>query len=513
MYKRQDLKTKVIDAKIFTASEVHPDGWGTILICGLNMGGKQITVADAEFSGGTKTFNPTYTAIDITVPDAPVFLWEQTYSGMGFASTMPTVLKVKDAWFLAIGSGPTTYDGTSDQRGKVFIVNLSNGLLRRTFETTESNAFMNAPVALDKGMQYNVAGVYVGSTYLSGGAWLGRAYKIAIPQNDADGHYSEECNACYDDNPANWIWSEFFQSPAPFTAPFSLTMDQKNNVWVLMGTGRYIATADKANGDQQYIFGLKDPFFNRRGAPIGGTYTPDCFNNYAGIGCTLTMSDLFNASPYKITDQGAVAIKSGYTDTLNLAGKSFQEFLQQGVKKKSEGSNPIEVYQGWYRTLAVAPASCPCVCTDISCTSSTPCLLDLYCPSPCSRETCTSSERMVNKPAAFGGIALFPTFSPISDPCKSGGSSKLYGVYYESGTPNKATVFKAADNTDTIQDVISLGAGLASSPAIHAAKQEGESGTVISQLSTGQIVEVQVVPAIVVKSGAQYWREGRPPGM
>jgi hypothetical protein len=52
-------------------------------------------------------------------------------------------------------------------------------------------------------------------------------------------------------------------------------------------------------------------------------------------------------------------------------------------------------------------------------------------------------------------------------------------------------------------------AGLASSPAIHVGKKEGQTGTVISQLSTGQIVQIDVTPALAVKSGAQYWKEGK----
>jgi len=191
------------------------------------------------------------------------------------------------------------------------------------------------------------------------------------------------------------------------------------------------------------------------------------------------LSDLFDGSPYQVTADGTIAIRSGYTDALSLEGKSFDEFVSAGVKKTT-GTPPIEKYQGWFRKL--------------------------YVPSV----TGTPSERMLNKAAAFGGIALFPTFIPNSDLCQSGGNSRLYGLYYETGTAFGRTVFKGADNTQFVQDIIDLGPGLASSPSIHAAKQQGETGTVISQLSTGQIVEVEVIPALIVKSGIQYWHEGRP---
>jgi type IV pilus assembly protein PilY1 len=504
-----DLKPRVFDAKIFASSGVHPNGWGTILVCGMNLGGKPITVSDPAFAGGAQTFVSSYAAFDITVPGSPAFLWEKSFPNMGFTTTTPAVVKVKDSWFLVIGSGPTSEDGTSTQNGRVFIINLATGALLQTFVTTETNAFMNSPVALDKNMNYNVAAIYVGASYQSGSTWLGKAYKIAVPQLNTSGDYDPFCIDCYDDNPLNWRWQPLFESPAPFSAPFTLSVDHRDNAWVFIGTGRYIASADRLSGDQQYLFGIKDPFYNRRGTVQGDAFTPGCFQDYDATGCTITMADVFNANPYRMSAGGTVEIKSGYTDTLGLEGKNFDEFLAAGVKKKSTGSNPMEIYQGWYRNLPVPPESCPCVCTATGCSSATPCLSDLSCPAPCSRYACTSSERVVNKPAAFGGIALFPTFTPVSDLCRFGGSSKLYGLYFESGTSYKRTVFRGADNTDAIQDVVSLGAGLASSPAIHAGKQQGQSGTALSQLSTGQIVQVEVVPAFTVKSGTQYWRESR----
>ena len=503
-----DLKPRVFDAKIFPPSSNHPDGWGTILVCGMNFGGRPITVTDSAFPGESKNFASSYAAFDITVPHAPVFLWEKNFPNLGFTTTTPSVIKVKDSWFLVIGSGPTDEDGTSSQNGRVFIVDLKTGTLLHTFVASEPNSFMNSPVALDKGMNYTVDAIYIGCSYQSGGTWRGMVYKIAIPQLNAKGDYEPLCLDCYDENPMNWKWKALFESPAPFYGPFTITVDYRDNVWILMGTGRYMSNSDRLSSDQQYLFGIKDPFFNRRGTVPGAGFAPACFQDYDATGCTLTMADLFDANPYRISASGTVEIKSGYTDLLGLEGKTFDEFLSQGVKKKSTGANPIEIYQGWFRNLPVPPESCPCVCTAPGCTSLTPCLADISCPSPCSRFSCTSSERVVNKPAAFGGIALFPTFTPVSDLCRFGGSSKLYGLYYESGTAYKRKVFNVAD-TDTVQDVVSLGAGLASSPTIHVGKQQGQTGMVLTQLSTGQIVQIEVTPAFSVKSGTQYWKESR----
>jgi type IV pilus assembly protein PilY1 len=148
--------------------------------------------------------------------------------------------------------------------------------------------------------------------------------------------------------------------------------------------------------------------------------------------------------------------------------------VKEGVHKKD--TNGIEIYQGWYRKLTTTTGS--------------------------------PSERVVNKPAAFGGLALFPTFTPDSDLCLSGGNSKLYALYYQTGTAFKRAVFTKQNNSAEIKFTIDMGAGLASSSAIHVGKKEGQTGTVISQLSTGEIVQIDVTPALAVKSGTQYWKEG-----
>ena len=85
-----DLKPKVVDAKIFTPDATHPNGWGTLLICGMNMGGPAVTVTDAAFSGGAKSFSSSYVVLDITDPSQPpTLLWEKSFSGMGYSTNYP----------------------------------------------------------------------------------------------------------------------------------------------------------------------------------------------------------------------------------------------------------------------------------------------------------------------------------------------------------------------------------------------------------------------------------------
>jgi len=58
------------------------------------------------------------------------------------------------------------------------------------------------------------------------------------------------------------LFSTLFDAPRPITASAAVSKDEFGNVWVYAGTGRYFSTEDKTNEDTQYIFGIKDPFFN-----------------------------------------------------------------------------------------------------------------------------------------------------------------------------------------------------------------------------------------------------------
>ena len=80
-----DLKPKVTDVRIFNDDANHPNGWGTILIGGMRLGGGPYTFSEDfdndgviepdEGDAGGKTnpwtFRSAYFVLDITVPEQP----------------------------------------------------------------------------------------------------------------------------------------------------------------------------------------------------------------------------------------------------------------------------------------------------------------------------------------------------------------------------------------------------------------------------------------------------------
>lgn len=459
-----DLRPRVFDAKIFTPSARNPNGWGTVLVCGLGFaGGMQIPCNPNHPDPAMRiTMQPSFFAIDITEPRDPVFLWERSFPNMGMSANYPNLVKVGDNWMLAIGSGPNSMDANSSNSASLIVVDLktggdtANGGLKKIFTLPGGNAFANEPVAFDKSMNYNVDAVYVAANYNTGSS---QVFRLTIPQKnntefkafDPDGGYPE-----YIDDPADPAWkiTKMVKCPRPITASGTLSVDRKDNAWLYLGTGRFMTLSDKTNTSQNYIIGVKDPFFN-----------PDltaCNYSYPAVECEINklgtvadpMNDLFDAGAYEVFSRSIVEGPDGEI--------TFDDLVLEARRN---------VYQGWYRNLQY--------------------------------EVGVPSERVVNKGAVLGGILLMPTFMPDTDPCRAGGSSRLFAVYYETGTAFFRKVFKDDSGEGPIMDVISLGDGIASSLSIHSGRQTG--GKVYVQKSTGEILEVDVDPAFNIKSGPEYW--------
>jgi type IV pilus assembly protein PilY1 len=473
-----DLKPKIFDAKIISNGTHYTDPsvgsgektWGTILIGGLNFGGKQICAQDNFDNGSgvttyeTRTYNPVYFCMDITNPRQPRLLWEREFVGLNMSQSTPAVIKVNDKWLAVFGSGPTDFDGNCTTKGRVYVVDLETGrsfgntsVFTSTvtngwlFETVENNAFINSPVSFDKDLDYHVDGVYLGSAYYDTAAsrWKGRAYKIAI-------HWDWVNHQPYTDawNPNGahpWKWVRLFDAEGPITAPMSLSIDDDDKVWVYMGTGRYISEADKTNTDTQYILGLKEPFFDTFYDGANGNYYHS-YSDYSNSSPQVSMANLFDATPYVVRTDANVY----------LGGAFFKEWNQL---VDWVGEN----YRGWYRTLG-------------------------------------TRERVLSKYAILGGMVFAPTFVPNQDICGYGGDSWLYGLYYETGTSYYKPAFRPiGENNNDVLVRVFLGAGLASAAGIHVGQEAGARAFI--QQSTGVISQQELSPAFTIKSGLINWRQ------
>jgi type IV pilus assembly protein PilY1 len=119
-----DQKPKIFDAKIFTSdadigpSAKHPGGWGTIVVCGMGLGGGRIRTDkdhDGDYESGDQIMKSAYMVFDVTDPEtAPELLAEISFDDLGFTTSYPGAIVVKSEtsdtnpnnWYLVLGSGP-----------------------------------------------------------------------------------------------------------------------------------------------------------------------------------------------------------------------------------------------------------------------------------------------------------------------------------------------------------------------------------------------------------------------
>lgn len=498
-----DLKPRIFDARIYEGASDgshplnalwnsmdadqkadRPNGWCTVLVGGMRFGGGSITVTgdfDNDTNSEDRTFSSAYFAIDITDPLEPILLWENSYSGLGFTTSFPAVIKIDEKsvdttthpdtvtnsgtkWFLLFGSGPTwpSYDGISNQGASLFVVDMATGNAERTFtEFTEvdgtnltslpNNGFMGAPVSVDMGLDYSVNVAYVGETNGNAAPYAGGLYRLQVKTEERTTPDGSTNYTYYYTDPTNWILSKMFEADYAVTAaPVASigTEDSKYSLWIFFGTGRYMANSDKTDPNTQYLYGVKDPYFNEQ--LTDAERSTLLFSN-------INKDTLYNATGVEI-----------YTDGTTSTGLTFNQ-----LKVKQDDPSYFQI--GWYRELEI------------------------------------SGERIINKPSILGGILLAPSFVPNDDVCSFGGNSYLYALYFETGTAYYRSVIGLADDDDApagekkVLDKTALGEGVASSMGIHVGRETGARGFI--QQSTGTVTEIDLDPAFNVKSGFISWRE------
>lgn len=453
-----DLKPKVTDARIFTdgagnpTDGDHPEGWGTVLIGGMRLGGGSISATD-DFGSGreSRSFNSAYFALDITVPDNPRLLWEFTHPALAFTTSYPAIVRVEasrgvdqpedDRWFVLFGSGPTDYQGTSGQQANLLVVDLKTGELAHIFEGEEENGFMSDPISVDVNLDFSTDIIYVGESYLSKEGWQGKLYRLSTKVCMGDA-CEDPNNWSYATDPKKWTFSTLFNSPQPITAAPSASLDEHLNLWVYFGTGRYYSLIDRLDSaSAQYFFGIKDP-----------CYQGACREE-------VPFNQLYDSNKVVVHQGGEVS---------GAAATNWHDFVAEVQKK-----------EGWYLTFSLG------------------------------------GERMLSKPSLLGGILIFTTYTPDDDMCTTSGASNLYTLYYQTGTGWKKSIrlvrrqnpYGDGEGTQSerggMQIKTPLQGGLSSSPVIHI----GNTVTILSSDSNSLIEAFALRPAFKVRSGMESWRE------
>lgn len=296
-----DMKPYATDAQIFADDATHPNGWGTILIGGMRLGG-----LDIKIKNKTDTLTSAYFAIDVTDPINPVPMWEFTEPDLNLTVCYPTVIKVKDSWYFIFGSGPENCAGEAavGVKATIYVLDLATGTVLKKWQFPDDQSFVTNIFGVDWGMDYSVDRIYFGDCYYDHtlhGNWGGKIYRIET--ND-------------ETNPTLWDTSFVFNMERPITAEGSIATDDYNHLWVYFGTGRFFSEIDEVNTTTQRYIGIRDDTTR-----------------------ATTVAGLYNVTDVKIDTNDQVIFPGGSTgsfpdliDTVNAHGGWWREHMGLGER-------------------------------------------------------------------------------------------------------------------------------------------------------------------------------------
>ena len=431
-----DNLVRVTDARIFANDDDHPNGWGTVIIVSLRFGGGEIDVTDTFGAGTTtKQFKSAYYALDVTNPDMPPkLLWRSSDTELGFSFGIPAIVREAvsgvDYWYAVFGSGPTNYRGGRainntisntkfTQAGVVagvtgmtyinthiYVVDLKTGLpnplwtpgpggRKGVFRGGAAQVVVGNPTAVDYPLDFKYDMIYFSLTYVLpstadgfAATWLGEVDRLKTFGSI---------------DPGKWQWSLLMNLGKPELAKPSVGVDQRGNIWVYVGTGRFLHIDDRFDVTAQTYFGIKDRCYS-----VSCT-TPSAVTNGTNI---------LDSNNYTVNIDGTITpVLAANTLGTGKPSSNISRFDDLANFMRDAG-------EGWKINLA-------------------------------------AGERATVNGFVVGGIAGFGTYKPSQNLCEFEGRSRQYFPYYLTGTVPylPSGKFLSAVSVDS-------GSGMPSVPAI-----------------------------------------------
>ena len=209
------------------------NSWKTILVGGLNAGGKS------------------YYALDITDPATPVALWEFNETDLGLSFGNPIITKrANGTWVVAFSSG---YNNTGN--GYLYVLNANTGTQLFKIATLDASNQAVGSATTPSGLGRINAWVdaVTDNTALRfyGGDLLGNLWRFDI-DNNVNPHQAAQLLATFKVN----------NTPQPITTRPELAYADTNHPVVYVGTGRYLGLTDVSDTATQSLYAIRDPLTN-----------------------------------------------------------------------------------------------------------------------------------------------------------------------------------------------------------------------------------------------------------
>lgn len=449
-----DGPARSFDANIFTPDATHPNGWGTILVMGMRMGGKRISInadGDSSTGNGGKEIRTqsAYIIMDITDPEQPPqLIAEITTPTLHYTTSQPAIVKKRvpgtgndfvnpatNEWYLVFGSGPKNSKlstAESTQKGKVYLYDLVN----RTFVSSSginvvdatSSSFVGNPLAVDWDVDFVDDAVYFGTVAGTVAAQTGSLQRLRLSDNTV----------------------HLLLDPGmPFVSRPSVVADQHSNSWVHAGSGRLFVLSDNESIEQQGFYGIIEP--------------KDSSGDLTWVSVATT--DLQNVTNVQVKSDETVLDPDGVLPVSLAPPDNLFDNLEAHIRENKKG---------WFLNF------------------------DSNGSDP--------STRNVNESVQVSSILVFTDYTPFPDICSPEGNGNLYALNFSTGTASPFGALGIDAVTDVAFIKTSLGGGLSSTPIIHRGSKAGGTVKGITQQSKASITGTTInLPPI--EPGRQSWRE------
>lgn len=293
------------NANLTTPTTCTAGQWKTILVGGLNRGGKG------------------YYALDITTPGSPTLLWEFTDANLGYSYGNPTITKLKDGrWVVVISSGYNNTDGSVAAeigQGRLYVLDANTGTVIRNISTGVGSATTPSGLArisahvLESSTDNTARAAYGGDT-------LGNLWRFDINGDIGAAGYDAQLLVNLVDAAGN--------AQPITTRPVQATISGKPVIFV--GTGRYLGTTDVANADTQSFYAIKD---NLNATTLGNPRTAS--NNFVAQTFTNTTCPANTATSVCIPQQ-VVRTSSSNSVDWNTKNGWYVDFLTGGERSSTD---------------------------------------------------------------------------------------------------------------------------------------------------------------------------------
>jgi type IV pilus assembly protein PilY1 len=221
--------------------DAYLSGWKTILMGGLNSGGKSIYALDISNPAGFSGSNVLWEYFGLSSDTGSTGTTD--IDGMGNTYSQPQIARLNDGtWAAIFGNG---YNSVSE-KAFLYIVDLSNGTLIKKIPTNSSvSNGLSTPKLYDSNGDKIIDAVYAGD--LQGNLWK---FDLSASTSASWGLGNGGSPLFIARNASNKI--------QPITSQPAIGSNTNGGVLVYFGTGSYLTNADVANTDVQSFYAIWD---------------------------------------------------------------------------------------------------------------------------------------------------------------------------------------------------------------------------------------------------------------